>query len=71
MDYFLWSQEYYEEAEKIKRNLKRMKEKLKNISMYERRTLEDNIQKLQLIYYECIHTANYLESIARGKENAA
>ncbi len=71
MDYFVWSQEYYKEAEKIKRNLLKMKEKLKKISMYERRTLEDNIQKLQIIYYECLHTANYLESIARGKRDAA
>lgn len=71
MDYFAWSKEYYEEAEKIKRNLKRMKENLKTVSMYQRRTLEDNIQKLQLIYYECMHTACYLENIARGKRDAA
>ena len=71
MDYFKWSHEYYQEAEKIKRNLEKMKKKLRTISMYERRTLEDNIHKLKLIYYECMQTAAYLESIARSKENAA
>ena len=71
MNYYEWAQEYFEEAEKIKRNLERMKKQLKTISMYKRRTLEDNIQKLQLIYYECMHTATYLENIARGKRDAA
>ena len=71
MDYFEWSKEYFEEAEKIKRNLKRMKENLKTVSMYKRRTLEDNIHKLQLIYYECMHTAAHLEKIARGDRSAA
>jgi len=71
MNYFEWSKEYFEEAEKIKRNLVRMKQKLKTVAFNERRTLEGNIQKLQLIYYECMHTAAYLESIARSKSHAA
>ena len=71
MDYFVWSQEYFEEAEKIKRNLGRMKEKLKTISMYQRRSLEEKIRRLQIIYYECMHTAVYLEKIARGERDAA
>lgn len=71
MDYFLWSQEYFEEAEKIKRNLFRMRKNLQTVASNKRRTLEDNIEKLQLIYYECLNTANYLEKIARSKQNAA
>lgn len=73
MNYFEWSEEYSAEAAKIKRNLEKMKQKLRTVSMYERRTLEDNIHRLQLIYYECIHTAAYLENIAKEKEkhNAA
>ncbi|MBQ4569323.1 MAG: hypothetical protein IJA62_04645 [Ruminococcus sp.] len=71
MNYSEWSQEYYAEAEKIKRNLGRMKAKLKTVPMNERRTLEDNIHKLQLIYYEVQQTAGYLASIAKEKQSAA
>ncbi len=71
MNYSEWSQEYYAEAEKIKRNLSKMKAKLRTVPMNERRTLEDNIQKLQLIYYEVMQTAGYLASIAKEKQNVA
>lgn len=71
MNYFEWSREYYEEAEKIKRNLSKMKSKLRTVPMNERRTLEDNIHKLQLIYYEVMQTAGYLASIAKEKPNVA
>ena len=71
MNYSQWSQEYYEEAEKIQRNLSKMKNKLKTVPMNERRTLEENIQKLQLIYYEVLQTAGYLASVAKEKPNVA
>ncbi len=71
MNYSEWSQEYYDEARKIKRNLGKMKEKLATVPMNERRTLEDNIHKLQLIYYEVMQTAAYLASIAKEKADAA
>lgn len=71
MDYLVWSQEYYDEAEKIRRNIARMKKKLKEGTVYERRTLEDNIHKMQLILYECLQTAAYLESIGKVKSDAA
>ncbi len=71
MNYSEWSQEYYAEAEKIKRNLGKMKEKLRSVPMNERRMLEENIQKLQLIYYEVLQTAGYLASIAKEKQSAA
>ncbi|MBR3971878.1 MAG: hypothetical protein IKJ83_03205 [Ruminococcus sp.] len=71
MDYLVWSQEYYQEAEKLKRNIERMKQKLREGSVYERRTLEDNIHKMQLILYECLQTAAYLEGIGKEKQNAA
>lgn len=71
MNYSEWSQEYYEEAQKIQRNLSRMKNKLKTVPMNERRTLEENIQKLQLIYYEVLQTAGYLASVAKEKANVA
>ena len=71
MNYSQWSQEYYAEAQKIQRNLRKMKNNLHTVPMNERRTLEDNIQKLQLIYYEVLQTANYLASIAKVKRNVA
>lgn len=71
MDYLQWSQEYYEEAKKIQRNIERLKEKLRSSPLHERRTLEDNIQRLRAIYYECVHTAGYLMSIAKERQSAA
>ena len=71
MNYLQWSKEYYDDAEVVKRNIERMKKKLRTISFYERRTLEDNIKKMQIILYECLQTAAYLESIAKEKHHAA
>lgn len=71
MDYFAWSQEYYLEAEKVRRNIERMKRKLKEGKIYEKRTMEDNIKKMQSILYECLQTAAYLEGIAKEKSHAA
>lgn len=71
MDYLIWSQEYFEEAAKVKRNLASMKKKLRTIPLDEKRTLESNIQKLQHIYYELLETAVYLESVGKEKRDAA
>lgn len=71
MDYLVWSQEYYDEAQKVKRNIKAMKNKLQSIPMDEKRTLEANIQKLQLIYYELLETAGYLAGMGKDKCDAA
>ena len=71
MDYFVWSQEYYDEAAKVKRNLASMKNKLRSVALDERRTLESNIQKLQHIYYELMETAAYLAGLGKEKTNAA
>ena len=71
MNYSVWSQEYYDEAAKVRRNIERMKAKLKSGKVYERRTLEDNIKKMQIILYECLQTAEYLESMAKEKKNVA
>ncbi len=68
MDYLKWSQEYYEEAEKILRNIDILKEKQKNVPQDERQTVAENILRLRSIYYECVHTAGYLAS--RAEERA-
>lgn len=71
MDYLKWSEEYMDEARKILRNVDRLKEKYRSAPMNQRQTIADNIQKLKLIYYECVHTAAYLRSIAQERQNAA
>lgn len=71
MDYLKWSQEYFDEAKKVKRNLNSMKKKLQTIPLDQKRTLESNIQKLQRIYYELLETATYLHTLAQEKQNAA
>ena len=72
MDYLKWSQEYYDEAQKIQRNIERLKLKLKRAPLNEKRSTEDKIMKLRIIYYECIHTASYLASKVQGEvTNAA
>ncbi len=71
MDYFKWSEEYMEEAQKILRNIDRLKRKQKTAPLNQRQTIADNIQKLRLIYYECVHTAAYLKSIAQEKRSVA
>ncbi len=71
MDYLIWSQEYFDEAAKVKRNLVSMKKMLATVPLDEKRTLESKIQKLQHIYYELLETAAYLESVGKEKRDAA
>ena len=62
MNYEKWSLEYFEEAEKILRNMERLKEKLKKSKVDERQTIKQNIIRLRYLYYETLHTASYLKS---------
>lgn len=71
MDYLKWSEEYMEEACLVLRNIDRLKRKQKTAPMNERQTIADNIQKLRIIYYECVHTAAYLRQIAQEKHHVA
>lgn len=71
MNYLMWSQEYFDEAKKVKRNLNAMKKKLERVPLDQKRTLESNIQKLQRIYYELMQTASYLHMVGEEKRNAA
>lgn len=71
MDYLEWSEEYMEEANKILRNIDRLREKQKTAPLNQRQTIADNIQKLKVIYYECVHTAGYLRELAKEKRDAA
>ncbi len=71
MDYLKWSEEYMEEAGVVLRNIDRLKERQKSAPLNQRQTIADNIQKLKIIYYECVHTAAYLRGIAQEKRHVA
>lgn len=71
MDYKIWSQEYMDEAQKILRNIDRLIEKQKSAPLNQRQTIADNIQKLRLLYYECVHTAAYLRSMVKESRDVA
>lgn len=71
MDYKIWSQEYMDEAQKILRNIDILMNKHKTAPLNQRQTIADNIQKLRLIYYECVHTAAYLRSMVKENKDVA
>ncbi len=71
MDYLKWSEEYMEEADVVLRNINRLIERQKSAPLNQRQTIADNIQRLKIIYYECVHTAAYLRQIAQEKRDAA
>lgn len=64
MDYKKWSQEYFNEGDKILHNIKTLKTKLNNSSADERKTISLQIAVFQSIYYEMTLTAKYLLSRA-------
>ncbi|MBQ9742836.1 MAG: hypothetical protein IJV88_04070 [Ruminococcus sp.] len=68
MDYLKWSQEYYEEAEKVLRNISRLKDSLSSVPADKYRTTENMISMLRTIYYECINTGAHLA--LKAKESA-
>lgn len=73
MDYLKWSQEYRDEAEKLKRNIETLKRKQHTVPIDQRQTVAENIIRLRMIYYECVETANYLSERADRvyKENVS
>ncbi len=71
MEYLQWSQEYYEEAQKVLRNIERLKKKLKSCPTDRYRTIERDIQTLRGIYYECLEISAQLKQRAGECESAA
>ncbi len=62
MNYEKWSLEYFDEAQKILRNIEKLKEKQKRVKVDERQTIKQNIIRLRYLYYETLHTASYLKN---------
>ncbi len=72
MDYLLWSREYTEEAQKVLRNIEKLKGMEKTVKSDERQTLLKNISTLRAVYHELIETSGYLQKRAREmKRNVA
>lgn len=71
MNYVKWSQEYLDEAKKLLKVIEKKKQKLKNATPDERKTLCSDIIHLRNIYYECMLTAKHLRERAGVMSDAA
>lgn len=66
MNYFEWSQEYYDTAEKIENTILSLKSKRKSAVFSEKKELDLRISKYREIYNECIQTADLLFERYKG-----
>ncbi len=71
MNYIKWSDEYYEQAQKILDVIEKKKSKLKTATTDERHEFNAEIIQLRNIYYECMLTAKHLKLRAGEMANAA
>jgi len=60
MDYIRWSNEYLEDARKVKEDIDRLKIKLKHTKGDEARTLRANLVTLRTMYLDCMKTCEIL-----------
>lgn len=67
MNYFEWSQEYYDTAENISHVIEKLRTKRKSTdNLSERKDLDMKITTYKMYYNECIFTANHLMQRHRG-----
>ncbi len=60
MDYIKWSHEYLENAQKVKEDIDRLKEKLKHTSGDEARQVRRDLVTLRTMYMDCMKTCELL-----------
>ena len=60
MDYILWSQEYFENAQKVKEDMEKLKLKLKHTHGDEARLIRQNLITLRTMYLDCMKTYELL-----------
>lgn len=60
MDYIRWSQEYFENAQKVKEDIERLKSKLKHSSGDEARAIRADLITLRTMYVDCMKTCEHL-----------
>lgn len=71
MDYFTWSQEYYRDAQNLRKTIKKYEEQLKKGDALNSEKLNSVISSYRYIYYDVLNTAKLLESRGQEKMNAA
>lgn len=71
MNYIEWAQEYYKDAERVMKTIKKYEKILKNTGQANEEKLNSIIASYRYIYYDVLNTAKMLESRAKGNENAA
>lgn len=70
MDYIRWSKEYFENAQKVKEDMDRLKSKLKLSKGEEARSIRASLVTLRTMYVECMKTYEIL-SLRGGASIAA
>lgn len=71
MDYFTWSQEYYNDAENLLKTIRKYEEQLKKGEADNLEFLNSTISSYRYIYYDLLNTAKMLEARAMEEKNAA
>lgn len=71
MDYFIWSQEYYRDAENLLKTIRKYEQQLKAGETDNLELLNSTISSYRYIYYDLRNTAKMLESRAMEEINAA
>ncbi len=71
MDYFTWSQEYYNDAENLLKTIRKYEEQLKKGDTDNLEFLNSTISSYRYIYYDLLNTAKMLEARAMEEKNAA
>ncbi len=54
MDYILWSREYFDDAQRVKEDIERLKRKLKHSYGDEARSLRASLITLRTMYIDCM-----------------
>lgn len=69
VDYVKWAEEYMENAEIVKGNIDKIKDKIKNAPPEKKSTFYELLGKYRTIYYESLKTAEFLRN--RSVESGA
>ncbi len=71
MNYFTWSREYYRDAEKLLKHIRKLEEELKTANKLNLEEINSTIASYRYIYYDVLNTAKLLEERARKATDAA
>ena len=70
VDYIKWAEEYMENAEIVKGNIEKIKDKIRIAPHEKKSTFYELLGKYRIIYYESLKTAEFLRnrSVESGRE---